>query len=168
MVMQVNPSGETLGATVAGVNLAELSDAAVEVIVAALGRYGVIRFPKQILPAADLKNFSACLGELEINVIGAFQEPGHPEVMTLSNIVENGKPIGLGDAGQSWHSDMSYSKTIAFANVLYAIKVPRRDGKPLGATEFCDMCAAYKGLPVELKQQLEGKPRCMISTSSGK
>ena len=67
--------------------------------------------------------------------------------MILSNIVENGKPIGLADAGQDWHTDMSYSQTIAFANVLYGIKIPRRDGKPLGTTEFCNMHAAYDGLP---------------------
>ena len=157
MVMQVIPSGETLGASVEGLDLADLSDAVVETVVQTLGRYGVVCFPRQTLSASDLKNFSARLGELEINVIGAFQEPGHPEVMILSNIVENGHPIGLGDAGQSWHADMSYSKVIAFANVLYAIKVPQRDGKPLGATEFCDMCAAYDGLSAELKQQLEGK-----------
>jgi taurine dioxygenase len=76
--------------------------------------------------------------------------------MTLSNIVENGKPIGLADAGQDWHTDMSYSRTIAFANVLYGIKIPRRDGKPLGNTEFCSMHAAYEGLPRELKTKLDG------------
>ena len=76
--------------------------------------------------------------------------------MILSNIVENGKPIGMADAGQDWHTDMSYSKTIAFANVLYGIKIPRRDGKPLGATEFSSMHAAYEGLPEDLKQRLEG------------
>ncbi len=155
--MQVIPSGETIGATLEGLDLADLSEAKIQTVVQALGRYGVVRFPRQTLSAADLKNFSAHLGELEINVIGAFQEPGHPEVMILSNIVEDGKPIGLGDAGQSWHSDMSYSKVIAFANVLYGIKVPQRDGQPLGATEFCDMCAAYDGLSADIKQQLEGK-----------
>jgi taurine dioxygenase len=76
--------------------------------------------------------------------------------MILSNIVENGQPIGLADAGQSWHTDMSYSSVVAFANVLYAVRVPLRDGQPLGATEFCDMCAAYAGLPSDLKQRLEG------------
>jgi taurine dioxygenase len=77
--------------------------------------------------------------------------------MILSNIVENGQPIGLPDAGQGWHADMSYSRVVAFANVLYAVKVPQRDGRPLGATEFCDMCAAYDDLPDETKRQLEGK-----------
>src|SRR5439155_1254626 len=81
---------------------------------------------------------------------------GIPEVMILSNIVENGKPIGLADAGQDWHTDMSYSSTIALANVLYGIKIPRRGGKPLGATEFANMHAAYDGLPAEMKRDLEG------------
>jgi taurine dioxygenase len=94
---------------------------------------------------------------LEVNVSGAFQDPVHPEVMTLSNIKENGKPIGLGDAGQDWHTDMSYSKTISFANVLYGIKIPRRNGQPLGATEFANMHAAYEELPADIKTRLDGK-----------
>jgi taurine dioxygenase len=52
---------------------------------------------------------------------------------------------------------MSYSKTVAFANVLYGIKIPRRDGRSLGNTEFCSMHAAYEGLPQHLKISLEGK-----------
>ena len=80
----------------------------------------------------DLARFGRMFGELEINVANQFHEPGFPEVMVLSNMTENGKPIGLGDAGQGWHTDMSYSKEIALANVLYAIKVPARDGRPRG------------------------------------
>jgi taurine dioxygenase len=76
--------------------------------------------------------------------------------MILSNIVENGRPIGFADAGQGWHTDMSYSRTIAFANVLYGIRIPLRDGRPLGATEFSNMHAAYEGLPADLRRRLEG------------
>jgi taurine dioxygenase len=77
--------------------------------------------------------------------------------MILSNIVENGKAIGLADAGQDWHTDMSYSRGIAFANVLYAIEVPRREGTALGNTDFCNMHAAYEGLPAEIRRKLDGK-----------
>ena len=87
-------------------------------------------------------------------VVGAHQEPGLPEVMILSNVVMDGKQIGLPDAGQGWHTDMSYSRTIAFANVLYALEVPQRDGEPLGATQFCDMCAAWDGLPDDIKRHI--------------
>ena len=153
----VAPSGATLGATIAGLDLsAALPADALATVMQALGRYGVLRFPAQTLTAAQLKAFSAQLGDLEINVAGAYQEPGLPEVMILSNMVENGKPVGLSDAGQDWHTDMSYSRQIAFANVLYGMRIPQRNGRTLGNTSFCNMHAAYAGLPAELKTKLDG------------
>ena len=155
--MRVTNSGETLGATIEGLDLAKpLSGEEFDGVVRALGERGVVRFPGQKLSGRQLADFSARFGELEINVANAYQEPGIPEVMILSNIVEDGKPIGLADAGQDWHTDMSYSGTIAFANVLYGIQIPRRGGRALGATEFSNMHAAYEGLPSEMKRDLEG------------
>lgn len=152
----IKPSGETLGATVEGLDLSKpLSEKNRALIFRSLGMYGVLRFPKQSLNATSLKTFSRRFGTLEIHVANLFQEPGNPEVMILSNIVENGKPIGLADAGQGWHTDMSYSSTIAFANVLYGIQVPHRNGRPLGDTEFANMHAAYDDLPEEVKKRLK-------------
>jgi taurine dioxygenase len=155
--MKVTSTGQTLGATIEELDLAKaLSGEEFDAVLRALGERGVVRFPRQKLTGRELADFSARFGKLEVNVANAFQEVGIPEVMILSNIVENGKPIGLADAGQDWHTDMSYSSTIALANVLYGIKIPRRDGKPLGATEFSNMHAAYEGLPAEMKRDLEG------------
>ena len=155
--MQIIPTGQVLGATIDGLDLSRpLAEREVEDIIQALGRYGVVRFPRQTLSARQQRDFAARFGELEVNVAGSFQEPGLPEVMILSNIEKDGKPIGLADAGQDWHTDMSYSTTIAFANVLYALEVPHRDGKALGATEFSSMQAAYDGLPQDLKKRLDG------------
>jgi len=156
--MKLIGSGEILGATVEGLDLANpLHGGDFAALLQGLGRYGVLRFPRQKLNARELRDFSAQFGELEINVAsGPYQEPGIPQVMTLSNILENGKPIGLSDAGQGWHTDMSYSRTIAFANVLYGMKIPRRGGQPLGGTQFSSMHSAYDGLPQSLKKDLEG------------
>jgi taurine dioxygenase len=156
-MLKITPTGETLGATVEGVDLAKPLDRRdFAAVLRALGEYSVLRFPAQQLDAAQLKAFAGRFGSLEINVAGTFQEPGHPEIMILSNIVENGQSIGARDAGQDWHTDMSYSETIALANLLYALKVPRRDGVALGGTEFANMHAAYAALPEELKTRLEG------------
>ena len=156
--MQLIPSGRVLGARLEGLDLSRpLAEREVEAIIDALGRHGVVCFPRQSLTARQQRDFAARFGELEINVAsGPYQEPGIPEVMTLSNIVKDGRPIGLSDAGQDWHTDMSYSKTIAFANVLYALEVPRRNGSTLGDTEFSSMHAAYDGLPGDLKKKLDG------------
>ena len=157
--MKVIPSGESLGAAIEGLDLARrLPPAELEGVLRALGRYGVVRFPRQELTGRELRDFSAQLGDLEINVGSqGYQEPGVPEVMILSNIVENGRPIGLADAGQGWHTDMSYSRMIAFANVLYGIKIPKRNGTALGATQFANTQAAYADLPADVKRALEGK-----------
>ena len=155
--MKVIPTGRVLGATIEGLDLSKpLAPDAFKKVVQALGEYSVIRFPDQHLTGQNQKDFAAQFGELEINVANSYQEPGIPEVMILSNIVEHGKPIGLADAGQDWHTDMSYSSTVAFANVLYGIQIPHRNGKPLGSTDFCSMHAAYAGLPAELKNRLDG------------
>jgi taurine dioxygenase len=157
--MKITVGDDALGATIEGVDLAQpLADDARDAIMRALGERGVLRFPRQTLSGRQLADFSARFGKLETNVASThYQEPGVPEVMILSNIVEDGRPIGLADAGQDWHTDMSYSRMIAFANVLYGIKIPQRDGKPLGATEFSNMHAAYDGLPRDLRLDLEGK-----------
>jgi taurine dioxygenase len=141
--MDINSSGKALGASIEGMDLAQpIPDSDFKQILRALGEHGVLCFPKQRLETEQFARFGRRFGELEINVANQFHEPGFPEVMVLSNMTENGKPIGLGDAGQGWHTDMSYSKEIALANVLYAIKVPARDGRPLGDTQFRNMHAA--------------------------
>ena len=157
--MKIIPSGEALGAAIEGLDLAKpLKKEELDGVLQALGKHGVVRFPRQKLTGRELRDFAAQLGDLEINVAShAYQEPGVPEVMILSNIVENGRPIGLADAGQGWHTDMSYSRMIAFANVLYGIKIPRRDGRVLGATQFSNTQAAYADLPADVKRKLEGK-----------
>src|SRR5258708_20958997 len=155
--MRIVPTGETLGATIEEVDLTKpLNHRDFAAVLRALGEYSVLRFPAQQLEAAQLKAFARRFGSLEINVAGTFQEPGHPEVMILSKSVENGRAIGARDGGQDWHTDMSYSETIALANLLYALQVPRRDGVALGGTEFANMQAAYEALPADLKARLDG------------
>jgi len=156
--MKIHSSGKTLGARIEGMDLAQpVLDSDFKQILRALGERGVLCFPKQRLETEQFARFGRMFGELEINVANQFHEPGFPEVMVLSNMTADGKPIGLGDAGQGWHTDMSYSKEIALANVLYAIKVPARDSRPLGDTQFRNMHAAYEDLPSEIKTRLKGR-----------
>ncbi len=156
--MQIHATGRALGARVEGLDLAHpVSDGDFKQILRALGEFGVLCFPKQQLETDAFAGFGRMFGDLEINVANQFHEPGFPEVMVLSNMTKDGKPVGLGDAGQGWHTDMSYSKDIALANVLYAIKVPIRDGRPLGDTQFRNMHLAYEDLPSDIKRRLAGR-----------
>jgi taurine dioxygenase len=121
----------------------------------ALGAHGVLCVPDQPIDASALRRFSACFGELQvISSVKGRTEPGMPEVSILSNIVENGRAIGIPDAGQDWHTDMTYNRVVGFVNVLVALKVPVRGDRVLGATEFTNTQAAYEDLPDTLKKRL--------------
>jgi taurine dioxygenase len=155
--MKITPTHQTLGASIEGIDLARpLGRPEFGTILRALGEHGVLRFPRQTLDALQLRAFSEHFGRLQASLTGTYCEPDMPEVMILSNIVENGQPLGLADAGQDWHTDMSYNALIGFTNVLYGIRIPRRDGKALGNTVFANMHAAYDDLDDGLKRRLAG------------
>ena len=156
--LTIEPTGAVLGATVRGVDLARpLGERDFGRILLALGAHGVLRFPDQHLGLGELKRFSEQFGEIQG---GATRERDqtrdYPEIDILSNLKEDGKYIGSPDAGQDWHTDMTYRDVAGFVNVLYGIRIPHRDGKPLGGTEFSNMHAAYDALPAEIKTRLDG------------
>ena len=157
--MDIIPSGQTLGARIENVDLANpLSEDAFRTVLRALGQYGVLCFPNQTFGTPEFRAFASRFGDLEVNVANQYYEAGFPDIMILSNQMgADGKPVGLNDAGQGWHTDMSYSKDIALANVLHARAVPMRNGKSVGETQFRNMHAAYDELPDELKHKLEGR-----------
>ncbi|WP_421994559.1 TauD/TfdA dioxygenase family protein [Roseococcus sp.] len=157
--MRIAPNNSGLGARVHDIDLSKpLSPQDFRDVLRALGEYGVLCFPEQDLDAPQLADYGRRFGDLEVNVANMFHAPGLPEVMILSNKRDaEGKPVGLNDAGQGWHTDMSYSHDIALANVLHAKQVPLRDGRPLGDTQFRNQRAAYDDLPAEVKARLDGK-----------
>jgi taurine dioxygenase len=157
-MLTIKPTGAVLGATVLGIDLARpLLEPDLGRILLALGKHGVLRFPDQHLDLGALKRFSEQFGEIQV---GSNREhdptQAYPEIDILSNLKENGKYIGSPDAGQDWHTDMTYREVPGFVNVLYGIRIPHRDGTPLGGTEFSNMHLAYEALPAEIKTRLDG------------
>jgi len=156
-MLTIEPTGAVLGATVRGVDLSrDLGPTTFGQILRGLGDHGVLRFPDQHLDMNDLRRFSEYFGEIQGPSAGTPEvaKANYAEVGILSNMKENGAYIGLADAGQDWHTDMSYRDVMGFVNVLYGIRIPRRDGKPLGGTEFSNMHAAYDALPLDLRTRL--------------
>jgi taurine dioxygenase len=86
----------------------------------------------------------------------------HPSVMLISNIREDGKPIGaLPDGEMHFHSDQCHQEIPAKATMLYAIEVPSRGGDTL----FYNCYSAYEALPEELKQRIAGRRALNAYTS---
>ncbi|MFV9474101.1 TauD/TfdA dioxygenase family protein [Advenella sp. RU8] len=119
----------------------------------ALLSHHVLVFRDQDITPEQHIEFSRLFGPLQIHVLKQFQLPGYPEVLTISNIKENDKPIGLGDAGAFWHSDLSYKEIPSLGSLLYARQLPAEGGD----THFADMHLAWQTLPLHLKKAIEGK-----------
>jgi taurine dioxygenase len=153
--MQVTRLGNHIGARIDGVDLSRLDDAGFAALEHEFHAHGVIAISDQRLAERQLIDFSRRFGELELNVASSFHHPDYPYVNILSNKRRaDGTPMGSPDAGQGWHTDMSYNPVPARASILYALEVPMRDGKPLGDTLFAGMGAAWDALDPELRARL--------------
>jgi taurine dioxygenase len=155
--MHIRPISPLFGAEIVEVDLSgKLDDATFSSIEAAYSEHAVLLFRGQQMTDEQHVDFSRRLGELEVHVLKEFSKPEHPEVYVLSNIIENGKPIGIKDAGSYWHTDLSYTKSPSRGSILYSIEVPHAaDGTPLGDTEFASTAAAYDSLSEEMKVKLQ-------------
>ena len=111
----------------------------------------VLVFRDQLITPAQQVEFSRRFGALQIHVLRNFQLQGHPEVLIVSNIRENGEPIGLGDAGHFWHSDLSYKETPSLGSMLHAQELPAQGGDTL----FANQHTAWDALPDDLQREVE-------------
>jgi taurine dioxygenase len=106
----------------------------------------------QKLSPQQFHAFAKRFGPPEPHVIDQFHYPGIPDILVLSNVVRDGKPTGLADAGTYFHTDYSYLEMPARATTLYSVTVPKVGGDTL----FADQYTAYDDLPAAMKKRLEG------------
>lgn len=146
-------AGAPLGADVIGLDLSQpLGVEDFQRLHRAHLDHHVLVFRDQHITPAQHVAFSRRFGQLQIHVLRNFQLAGHPEVLVVSNIRENGQPIGLGDAGHFWHSDLSYKEIPSLGSMLHAQELPAEGGDTL----FANQHTAWDALPDELKREVEG------------
>ena len=152
MTMAIENLEAALGAIVRGIDLSRpLAADEVRTLEHVWRERLVVVLRGQRLSDPQLIAFSRQFGELDPPGPNPYGEPfirEHPELNVISNVVENGKPIGnLGDGEAVWHADMTYVEVPPKAAVLYALEVPPSGGN----TYFANMFAAYDALPADLK-----------------
>lgn len=149
----IRPFDAALGAEIVGLDLNRpLSAEDFRRIHRAHLDHHVVVFRDQRITPDQQIAFSRRFGPLQIHVLHQFQLSNHPEILIVSNVLKDGKPIGLGDAGHFWHSDLSYKEKPSLGSLLHAIELPPEGGDTL----FANMHAAYEGLSDDLKQRVEG------------
>jgi alpha-ketoglutarate-dependent taurine dioxygenase len=152
--LAVRPLSPALGAEIGGVDLREeLADRTFAQIRDAWHRHLVILLREQELSEADEVRFAERFGPPAVIHTKEYVRD-HPAVMLISNIREDGKPIGaLPDGEMQFHSDQCHQERPAMASLLYAIEVPSKGGNTLFANQY----KAYETLPDAIKRRIDSR-----------
>ena len=150
--IEIRPLNAPLGAEVLGLDLALplANDDFARIHRAHLDHHVLVFRDQQITPEQQIE-FSRRFGPLQIHVLHQFHLQNHPEILIVSNVVENGVPLGLGDAGHYWHSDLSYKEKPSLGSMLHAQELPAEGGDTL----FANMHTAWDTLPTELRNAVK-------------
>jgi taurine dioxygenase len=158
--LDVVPLTRHIGAEIRGLDLrTRPDDDTVRAIYQAWLDHLVIVFPGQNLAQEDLVRVTGYFGQ-----IGALGRPpkyfpkGYskllPGIMLISNIRENGEPIGaLPDGEMMFHHDMIHAEVPSKGTLLYSVEIPSHGGNTLFASGY----AAYDTLDRAVRDKLEGR-----------
>ena len=148
--MKIEPSGQSCGATIAGVNLTEpLAHETVEQLRAAWLEHHVLAFPEQSMTTQDLERFTQYFGPFgDDPFIQAIE--GHPHVIAVQRAADETGPVFVGNV---WHTDWSFQAKPPAGTCLLSITIPPCGGD----TVFANQHMALERMPEALRKKLEGK-----------
>ena len=155
MSLQIRLLQKTFGAEVSGLDLSQpLESQTIAELKSLWHKYELLLFRNQTMDEAEIVSFSKQLGDLEIHIRKEFLSQNSPEILYISNMTKEGKPVGiLADSEVGWHYDQIYLPRPAVGSFLFSVKLPSSGGE----TSFSDMSAAYEALPQSMKNAIDGK-----------
>ncbi|MSQ51357.1 MAG: TauD/TfdA family dioxygenase [Betaproteobacteria bacterium] len=153
MSVTVGPLNESFGAEIVGFDVRSIGGPKdVDWIVGLLDKYQVIAFRDQELQPQDVIEFGRRFGPVQKHILDQFHLENYPEIYLLSNLRENGKPLGNAYDGITWHTDLAGDTNARVYTALYSLEVPSVGSDTL----FASTENAWDALPQEEKKSLEG------------
>lgn len=141
------------GCEIEGLDLRWLDDSAFDTIEMALHEHLVAILPGQSIGPKSFKALAERFGKPEPHVINQFHHKVDPDILILSNRVnDKGEPMGLADGGTYFHTDYSYLPVPARCTFLYAQEIPKGGA----GTTFANQRLAYDELPDTTKETIDG------------
>lgn len=156
--IEIIPLSDAIGAEIRGLDLTQpMSSEDVKIVEQAWYDHVIVLVRDQDITLEQQKAFASNFGEVAVRggtAATKYEKQVSEAVMLVSNIRENGKPIGtLPDGEMMFHSDTPYTEDPRKATLLYAIEIPSRGGETL----FSNSYKVAETLPEDIKQRLAGK-----------
>jgi len=152
---RVRPFAGALGADIEGVELPQIRPGDLAVIEAGLRERLVVRLRGYAMDDVAFTRLAERFGTLEgspdYSRSRAVYVPESPLMTVVSNVTENGQPVGdHGDGELNWHTDQGFVDRPSGYTFLLAREVPPAGGN----TSFANMYNAYERLPDETKARI--------------
>ena len=152
MAFNVKQLSDVMGAEVTGLDVRTIATATkFQAVLGCLHRHDLLVFRDQHLGPSDLIAFSRWFGALQTHVLSQFLLADYPEIYVISNVVEDGRPIGNIREGFAWHTDLSYMAAPTAYTILYGLEAPEVGGDTL----FANMYAAYDALAPAARAEIQ-------------
>src|SRR4051794_12436860 len=148
----VRPLGNgNLGAEIVSLQAGRATPAEVQALMHILAKHGVVCLRNQEMTPAQYVAFAKLFGEIEPSTRERYWLAEQKEIYVISNVVENGRPLGNPNDGFFWHTDQYYFERPTAYTFLYGIETP-----PIGAdTQFCSTRDLYESLPEGEKERFK-------------
>lgn len=162
MPITIRPLSDALGAEVIGFDASRPISAAefARIHQAHLDHHVLVFRDQHLMPQQQI-DFSRRFGPLDEHPSqGDAHLAGYPDILVISTKKENGKDVGIRNAGPMWHSDLAYRQQPSLGSMLYALELPDSGGD----TGFANMVKAYEQLPARLKDAV-GDRRALFSST---
>ncbi|MBM3606885.1 MAG: TauD/TfdA family dioxygenase [Alphaproteobacteria bacterium] len=152
MAFQTVALDAPLGAEIRGLDVRQMTRGDAQALNRALLDHHVLLLRDQRPSDQQLVDFGTSFGEIKTS---RFVSPlsGHNQIMVISNIREDGKPLGQLPDGEMWfHIDQIYTPQPCRGAALFALEIPGKGGD----TCWSNNVRAYDDLPSAMKKRLEG------------
>jgi taurine dioxygenase len=130
----------------------ERSNETLREIVEIFYRHQFVVIRRQRLELPEFDAITRAFGAQRPHFLDHLRMDGHPSILMLSNIYDNGRQIGLYEGACFWHTDVAYEDPPNSATIVYSILTPKGGGTP---TYLADMFGAYDALPKTMQRMIE-------------
>ncbi len=139
------------GVEVTDIDLSTASDGEIRQLQDIFYRHQVVMLRRQDLSFERFDEITRKFGHQHPHFLDHLRMRGHPAILMLSNIYEDGRQLGVHEGACFWHTDVAYLDPANSTTMVYSVKQPR-DGCP---TSLADCFGAYDALPESMKRKID-------------